>query len=353
MRKLVFIFLISCSALKLQTIEKESEKLEVYCDENKYVEDTIITIASYNVENLFDDIEDGYEYKDYSKNTSNYSTEFFIKKINNIKKVLTDINPDIVGFQEIENKRALSKLFENIKDLNYKCFVIADKPQFSTVKTALISKYEIIEAIGYKTIPDVRNILFAKISVNGNILYVFVNHWKSKKGPESERIKIAKIHRKIIDSLLKVEPDADIVSIGDFNTHYDDKQSDVIEGNAFNYKPIIGLIDILKTTGNIDSLKYGYLYNLWYDIPKEERGSHYYKGNWGTLDHILISKGLLDTIGISYIKNSFRVFKASYLLDEAGIPYRWQVEFEGDRTIHLGKGFADHLPIYAKFKLRK
>ncbi|MEO0158998.1 MAG: endonuclease/exonuclease/phosphatase family protein [candidate division WOR-3 bacterium] len=353
MKKLFFIFLSACSIINLKPKEELiSSQLEVYCDESiKEPSDSIFIIASYNVENLFDDIEDGYEYRDYSQKTSNYSREFMLKKIENIKRVLKDINADIVGFQEIESKRAISELFNSVKDLNFKCYTIADKPQFTIVKTALISKYKIISAVGYKTIPEVRNILMAKILVNNDTLIVFVNHWKSKAGPESERIKIAEIERKIIDSLLKLNPKANIISIGDFNTHYDDKESDILAGNAFNYKPVVGLIDVLKTTSDLNLLKDGYLYDLWYELPENERGSHYFRNKWGTLDHILISYGLVDSFGIDYVKNSFKVFKANYLLTEDGVPYRWQVEFEGNYAIHLGKGFSDHLPIYAKFKI--
>jgi predicted extracellular nuclease len=342
---LLFLTLISCSTIKLTKIEEKNfEELEVNCIENSNKNDSILIVASYNVENLFDDIEDGYEYKDYSQKTSNYSREFFLKKIENIRKVLSDLNPDIIGFQEIESKRAIEELFNYVKDLNYKCFVIADKPQFSTVKTALISRYKIIKAIGYKTIPNVRNILFAEILVNKDTLRIFVNHWKSKRAPESERIKIAKIHRRILDSLFSINPKMKVISLGDFNTNFDDNESDVIEGNAFNYKPVVGLRDFLT--------KENYLYNLWNEIGNREIGSHYFKNKWGTLDHILISQSLLDTNStIFYIKNSFNVFRADYLLI-GGIPYRWQIEFEGNFTIHLGKGFSDHLPIYAKFRIR-
>ncbi len=342
---LLFLTLFSCSTIKITRIEEKNfEELEVNCIENSTKNDSILVIASYNVENFFDDVENGYEYKDYSQKTSNYSRAFFLKKIENIKKVLTDLNPDIIGLQEIETKRAIEQLFNNIKDLNYKCFVIADKPQFSIVKTALISKYKIIKAIGYKTIPDVRNILLAEILVNKDTLRIFVNHWKSKIAPESERIKIAKIHRKILDSLFNINPKMKVISLGDFNTNVNDNESDVIEGNAFNYKPIVGLREFLT--------KDNYLYDLWKEVRYDEVGSHYFKNKWGTLDHILISQSLLDTNStIFYIKNSFNVFKAHYLLFN-GIPYRWQVEFEGNFTVHLGKGFSDHLPIYAKFKLK-
>ncbi|MEO0224092.1 MAG: endonuclease/exonuclease/phosphatase family protein [candidate division WOR-3 bacterium] len=342
---LLFIILSSCSTIKLTKIqEKNFEELDINCVENSIKNDSILTVASYNVENLFDDVENGYEYKDYSQKTSNYSRAFFLKKIENIKNVLSDLNPDIIGLQEIETRRAIEELFNHIKDLNYKCFVIADKPQFSIVKTALISKYKIVKAIGYKTIPDVRNILMAKILVNKDTLVIFVNHWKSKVAPESERIKIAKIHRKILDSLFNINPKMKIISLGDFNTNFDDSESDVLEGDAFNYKPIVGLKEFLTNKN--------YLYDLWNELRNKEIGSHYFKNKWGTLDHILISQSLLDTnSNIFYIKNSFNVFKADYLLID-GIPYRWQVEFEGNFTIHLGKGFSDHLPIYAKFKIR-
>jgi len=327
--------------------------LTIYVDSSAAIfQDTVFQVMSYNVENLFDTIYTGTEYSDYSPGTSNYSSKFFWIKVHNVERVIKDAGADIVGLQEVESVISVHAIQESLRDEGFRYFVVADKPQRTAVNVALISKYPIIFARGYYTIERVRNLLLAGILINGDTLYVLVNHWKSKSGPESMRIEIAKVVRSVVDSILARDPDADIVLVGDFNTHMDETQSDVMTGDAFNPQVVVGLIDILKTTGDRNLLSKGYLYNLWYDLPEDQRGSHFFAGKWGTLDHIIVSAGLFDDRGISYIPGSFKVFKPPYLLTPSGIPYRWQINRGPDYTEHLGKGFSDHLPIMASFIAR-
>ena len=59
---------------------------------------------------------------------------------------------------------------------------------------------------------------------------------------------------------------------------------------------------------------------------------------------------MFDKKGIDYIKNSFGVFKPSYLFKNGSI-YRWQRV--GGYGKFTGKGYSDHLPIYALFSTDK
>ncbi len=330
-----------------------SSDLTIYVDSSAApFRDTIFQVMSYNVENLFDTVYSGTEYRDYSPGTSNYSSKFFWIKVHHVEKVIKDAGADIVGLQEVESRISVHAIQESLREEGFRYYVVADRPQRTAVNVALLSKYPIIFARGYYTIERVRNLLLAGILINGDTLYILVNHWKSKSGPESMRIEIAKIVRAVVDSILERDPDADIVLVGDFNTHHDETQSDVVTGDAFNPKIVVGLIDILKTTGNKKLLSRGYLYNLWYDLPEKQRGSHFFAGKWGTLDHIIVSAGLFDEKGISYLSGSFHVFKPPYLLTPSGTPYRWQVNRGPGFTEHLGKGFSDHLPIVATFVAR-
>ena len=59
-----------------------------------------------------------------------------------------------------------------------------------------------------------------------------------------------------------------------------------------------------------------------------------------TPDNMIISQGLFDKQGISYVQNSFSAFKKNYLLKDKKI-FRWD-SYKKD-------GYSDHLPIYATF----
>ncbi len=73
--------------------------------------DNILTVATYNVENLFDLENDGYEYDEYVPNSfSEWNEKNYKIKLQNISKVIKDINPDIIAIEEIESLQALKDL---------------------------------------------------------------------------------------------------------------------------------------------------------------------------------------------------------------------------------------------------
>ena len=62
-------------------------------------------VATYNVENLFDLNNDGTEYKEYKPNSRYWNKKALNIKINNITKVLKDLNASIICLQEIESQK--------------------------------------------------------------------------------------------------------------------------------------------------------------------------------------------------------------------------------------------------------
>ena len=94
------------------------------------------------------------------------------------------------------------------------------------------------------------------------------------------------------------------------------------------------------------SLQAADLYNLWYELPAGERGSEVYRNKWGSLMHLIISRGLYEQGGVTYVDGSFRVLaipgRNTHV--ESGVPVRWQSI--GDD----GYGYSDHLPLVANFR---
>ena len=66
-----------------------------------------------------------------------------------------------------------------------------------------------------------------------------------------------------------------------------------------------GLNDVLRSQGNELAVRGPQrdLYNLWFELPAPERGSDTYRGEWGTLMHLIISRGLYDFRGVQYVDN--------------------------------------------------
>ena len=316
---------------------------------------TTVKIATYNVENLFDLHYCGTEYSEYIPHTIwKHNNKTYRAKLKNIAKVIVDINPDIIGLTEIESDIALKDLQNEIsrQGLYFRYRAIANKKQTS-VKNAILSKYPIRkQEISISQNRSTRNILEAKIIIEGKPLYIYVNHWKAKSGPESKRIVYAKALK---NQLAKLPKNSDYILMGDFNAHYQEHKTFIKKRKHNDTKGMTGINHILQTIDNKGdlytrkSLKDKGNYNLWMEVPSDERWSHKYKGNKEALDHIIISPSLLIQKQSYYILDSFESFKAPYLFTKSKNKlYRWQ----RSRTRplhHTGKGYSDHLPIYAEF----
>ena len=312
-----------------------------------------LKIATYNVENLFDLEKKGYKYKEYKPyGKSLWNKKNYKIKLNNLSHVIKDIDADIICLEEIHSKKALLDLKYKLKQkgLYYKYYSIADKKN-TAIKVAILSKFpfiyskELIVTNSYKY----RNILETKFKIDNKNLYIFVNHWKSKAGPESMRIRSAKVLR---DRVEQIGYDKNIILLGDFNSHYEEykifkkkrKHNDTNGKTAINH--VLRTINNTKDALHVE-IKEDNFYNLWYDAKENDRYSYIYRGKKEALDNILISKSLLNNNVISYIPNSINNFSKDYLFKKKQI-YRWQVSRAKIRK-HKGKGYSDHLAVTAKF----
>ncbi len=307
--------------------------------------ESTLKIATYNVENLFDLQRSGHEYKEYIPNTSSqWNKKTYTIKLKNIARVIQDINADIIALEEIESLQALKDLRYTLKknNLYYQYYKIANRKN-TTIKVAILSKIpfvytkEIFVTSSYKY----RNILEAKFKINHQELYIFVNHWKSKAGPESMRIVSAKALRKRVQHL---GFDKNIILLGDFNSDYEEYKHFQRKRKLNDTNGHTGINDVLHTKNKHTKKS---LYNLWYDTDKNKRYSYIYRGKKEAMDNIIITPTLLKNSKLHYKKNSIQAFDKKYLF-KGKYPYRWKVS-RGKVRKHKGEGFSDHLPVIAEF----
>ncbi len=150
--------------------------------------------------------------------------------------------------------------------------------------------------------------------------------------------------KKEIDKLDKNE---DYIILGDLNSNYNEFQTFKYDKKLNDSFGITGINQILNTTDKENFIHISHMlnfdkkvhYNLWLDL-KNEKFSTIFKGEYNTPDNIILSQGLFDQKGISYVQNSFNVFKTNYLIENNKIK-RWN-NFKNN-------GYSDHLPIYATF----
>jgi len=308
-------------------------------------------VAFYNVENLFDTINDPITKDDEFTPGSDkkWTSERYLKKLNDIAKVLSSLNkkylPVVVGFAEVENKLVLEDLIKTsyLKDGDYK-IVHEESPDVRGIDVALIYKSNIFEYLSHKKIPihlnteyKVRDILYTKGIFNkSDTLHLFVNHWKSRSGgqeqTEPQRIQCAQTLRDNIDSILLTNRDAKIIIMGDLNDEPTNKS-------------------VFETLGANNSGNQGSLNNLMLDLSKEGLGTHSYRGEWSVLDHIIVSNNLVDHKDLDVFKNTGHIYSADWITftNKRG-------EKSPNRTYggpnYFG-GYSDHYPIYMVLKKLK
>ena len=302
------------------------------------------TVATYNVENLFDLKNDGTEYKEYIPHTKYWHKQTLEIKLSNISKVINDLDSDIIALQEVESQNALNLLLQKLPQYKFKAFL---KSQESAVGVALLSKFKIINTDkikidGYDRYS--RPILMAEVLVENKKLKVYVNHWRSKRAAENERIKYAV---SLQNKLSKLNSDVDYILLGDFNSNYNEYKTFKKDKKLNNTYGLTGINHILNTLENEklvleNNLKNKTHYNLWLELPRYERFSSKFKGSNNTPDNILLPASLYDNKHVSYVDNSFKVFKPSYLYKNGKIN-RW----------NRYKGYSDHLPLVATFTTQK
>ena len=316
------------------------------------------TIASYNVENLFDLKKQNSEYTEYIPNTKAlWNKKNFNVKINNVVKVIKDLDADIIALQEIENISLIKLLQQKLPKYKYISFT---KYNNSSIGLGFLSKIKIKNSKKinvYIKNKKYRPILEATFKIKKIEFKIFNNHWPSKRAAESYRIKYAKVLQDRVKLLAK---DYDYILLGDFNSNYDEMQSFRHNKKLNNTYGITGINQVLNTTINKDFItlddvlktKKRVHFNLWLDLQVNQRFSSKFRKQNNTPDNIILSPALFDTKNLSYIKNSFKVFKPSYLFSNKKIN-RWKMKGPRHNKRHIGSGFSDHLPIYAKFSISK
>jgi len=333
-KKMKKIFIITLIAILL-----------IGCDKSN---DTI-NIGFWNVENLFDLENDPVKNDDeFSLGGQKLVTQEILElKLKHMIEVISDLNADILGLCEVENRKVLEMLNETYPDKNYS-IVHYESPDLRGIDVALLYDDEIFNVLeAYPiNIPFLgedpsRDILYVKGTLGESALHIFVNHWPSNySGLErgtNRRSVAANVLRKAIDEILINDENANIILMGDFN-----------EG------PLAKAVkDILKST--IDHKEVvGNFHQLWnsmaHIIGVENGGTYKYRGIDNVIDQFIVSKGLIDESGLELIPRSVKVLNKDKYRQQEGdfkdYPFRFWV---GDNL--LG-GYSDHMAIRCKLYLK-
>jgi endonuclease/exonuclease/phosphatase family metal-dependent hydrolase len=309
-------------------------------------------IGFYNLENFFDTIDDPKisDSEFLPNGTKNYTSEVYHDKLTKLSTVLsqigTDLSPDglsIIGDAEVENEGVMRDLINQpaLKARNYQ-LIHYDSPDergidvcmlynpkyFTPISSEPLYVHLGIDSTEHKT----RDVLFVYGKYDGEDLYVFVNHWPSRRGGEEasapSRAKAASVCRHKVDSIFAINKNAKIVVMGDLN---DDPVSP-------------SLVKYLKAETNKEKVREGELFNPFAAYFKQGIGTLGYNDAWNLFDQIIVSNGLLNKDQNGYFFREAKIFSKPWMIETEG-----QYKGYPKRTYnfdHYQGGYSDHFPTY-------
>ena len=309
----------------------------------------ITTIAFYNVENLFDVVDNPNTADDdfTPKGKKSWTQKRYNIKIRKLSSVISQLGvnrsknpPAIVGLVEVENAKVVSDLANSsyLRKHHYG-YVHYDSPDERGIDVALLYSKVAFELLDSKTYPVyleketgerdyTRDILKVSGNLYGELVHILVNHWSSRREgvieSEPKRIITAETARLIIEEIKEKEMSPKIIIMGDFN---DDPTSKSVQEYLVQddfYNPMKSMLD------------------------KEKLGTLTYDGNWNLFDQIIFSNNFLEEKkGSLYFKHA-EIFNKRWMKTNRGkykgSPFRTYIGpwYKG--------GFSDHFPVYAFLK---
>ena len=307
------------------------------------------TIAFYNIENLFDTINDEATNDDDFLPTSakRWTTKRYENKLMKLGTVISKIGKDdedekapvLVGLAEVENMQVLSDLVshKNLIEENYS-YVHYDSSDERGIDVALLYKSDYFKVESSETytvylendrgLRDyTRDILLVKGQLHEETLYIIVNHWPSRRDgadvTESKRLAAASKVNTIIKDIRVKDENAKILVMGDFNDNPNNNSIALMENESQLFNPF-------KT--------------VW----SHDKGSLNYNFEWNLFDQILFSTNFFDA------KNSSLAFDIADVYDDKSLT-QYDGKYKGQpfRT-YVGKkykgGYSDHFPVFIKLK---
>lgn len=342
MRKVQFWLFLFFLLVLLNVNAQEKKKFKIH------------TIAFYNLENLFDTINDINKFDERSPIMEIKANrgEVYKKKVHNMARVIADIGldvtkntPAIIGVSEIENREVLEDVI-NDPLLLHKDYGIVHfhSPDARGIDVGLLYQKRLFTPI-YTSSHELkiyndntrkriytRDQLLVSGKLEGEMIHIIVSHWPSRSGGEArsrpKRIAAAKLNKRIIDSLQSIDPYAKIFTMGDFN---DDPTNSSIK-------------DVLKAKQNKKDVSLKGIYNPMEAMFKKGLGSNAYRDAWSLFDQILITKPLLEKDYSSFRFYKAGIFDKNYLINKKG---RWKgYPFRSFADGGFTNGFSDHFPVY-------
>ena len=295
-----------------------------------------LTLVELNCENLFDCQHDSLKQDTEWLPTAvrKWTPDRYWRKVNNIGQEIIscspDALPDLVALVEVENDLVLRDLTRRslLRNAGYE-YLMTASPDVRGIDVALLYQpfsfrpvcYECLGVDPLEGMRPTRDILYVQgETVNGDTLHVFVVHAPSRFGGEKQtRPNRRVVMERLVSAIRLLPPNAKVIVAGDFNDYADSPSLLFLDDN--------GLCNVTQDAQG----SYG------------ARGTYRYEGRWQSIDHVLVTPVLRDSVAQTYVHD------APFLLEEdkkyGGVkPLR---TYNGYR---YQRGFSDHLPLVVRLR---
>jgi hypothetical protein len=334
------------------------------------------TVAFYNLENIFDTINNPNNDEEWLPNgAQNWTSSKYKQKLKNLATVLSQIgtndqqkeSPTLIGGCEIENRGVLEDLIKEplLASSDYG-IVHYDSPDKRGIDVGLLYKKKHFQPTSSVNVPLLiyrkatkkdekaeketeedkadkdkievaadsrvytRDILLVTGLLDGEEVNIIVNHWPSRSGGEKKsspfREEAGRLCRKIMDSIYAIDADAKIIAMGDLND------------GTYNKSVKEGVKAKLKKT---EVEQFG-IYNPFEQMAKDGNASLFYRDAGDIFDQIMVSEPLIRTNDYS----SYRYWKAGIYNKPFMITMTGQYKGYPLRHTATEVGFSDHFPVY-------
>jgi endonuclease/exonuclease/phosphatase family metal-dependent hydrolase len=308
------------------------------------------TFCFWNVENLFDDRNDGRTgpgdnvYDPWMAD----SAEARERKLGRLCEVLLgeELNggkgPDVIALCEVESDRATellqSALNARLTDakLRYGARAFAGAGSGRHIGPALISRLP-IEHDRTRQLGEGQRlrIMETRVKAAGQPLAVIASHWSSRVSDKTGagRAKYADVIHGRFRQLYEASAAARLVVCGDFN-------DDPTDPN---------LTERLKAVGDAEAARGGgKLFDPFFALFEQGKKTLAHEGKGHLFDHICLSPGLLGGEGWSYVEGSARIVPMFANRNGRPIPFGGKSATKGWGA----RGASDHFPVVVQLRVR-
>jgi len=343
MKNLLLLFLVVSMGINVNAQNKKRYKIN--------------TIAFYNLENLFDTINDPTKFDERSPLMEMSEKErglVYPKKIKNMARVISELGvdpkfskntPAVLGVCEVENRDVLHDLINDpqLRDKGYD-IIHFDSPDERSIDVALLYQKKLFkptnyvnhELILYDPNTEKRNYTRDQLVVSGLLegekMHFIVNHWPSRSGGEARsrpgRISAAKLTKKIVDSLQTIDPYAKVVIMGDFND------------DPFN----VSIKKILNAKAEKEDVELKGIFNPMMKMTKKGMGTLAYRDALNIFDQLMFTKPFLDKDFSSFKIYKTGIYNPTYMSAKKG-RYKGYPKRSFVGATWTG-GYSDHFPVY-------